>query len=348
MNIRIGRQEIREILSDATWVGEGPEVFTGVAGLREARDGDISFLSRTRYAGQVAESAASLILVPRDFAQSPSPGQCFARVEHPSLALARICERIEKSLRTPPPAGIHPSAIVDSSAEIAPSATIGPCCVIEAGARIAAGVVLSAQVFVGEGASVGEGGWIYSQVSIHRHVQVGKRCILHSGVVLGSDGFGFEPTPQGHFKVPQIGGVEIGDDVEIGANSAVDRGRFAPTRVGRGTKIDNLVQIGHNAEIGEHCFLCAQAGVSGSTRIGNQVVIAGQAGIAGHLEIGDGIQIGAQSGVAKDLHGIAMVTGTPAQEFQKQRRLEALVRRLPQLFARVKELESMLPCESAQ
>jgi UDP-3-O-[3-hydroxymyristoyl] glucosamine N-acyltransferase len=170
---------------------------------------------------------------------------------------------------------------------------------------------------------------------------VGERCILHSGVVIGADGFGFEPTPTGHVKVPQIGIVEVGDAVEIGANTTIDRGRLGPTRVGRGTKIDNLVQLAHNVEVGADCFICAQVGVSGSTRIGDGVVLAGQVGVTGHIEIGDRARIGAQSGVSKNVPAGTMLTGTPAMEFQAQRRLDALARRLPQLFERVKELERL-------
>jgi UDP-3-O-[3-hydroxymyristoyl] glucosamine N-acyltransferase len=339
MEFNIGVETIREILPEAEWLGEGPACLTGLAGLEQAVAGDMSFLSRRRYAHLLEETGASLVFVPEDFAPPASEGRWFVRVKHPSLALAIVCERIESVLRPRPEPGIHPSAVVDPAAEIDPTAVIGPACVIQAGAKIGARTVLEAQVFVGRGASIGEDSWLYPLVAVHRRVNVGARCILHSGVVLGADGFGFEPTPQGHFKIPQLGGVEIGDDVEIGANSTIDRGRLDPTVVGQGTKIDNLVQLGHGVEVGKHCFLCSQVGISGSTKVGDQVVMAGQAGIAGHIEIGEGAQIGAQSGVAKSVAARTLVTGTPAAEFQKQRRLEALVRRLPQLFERVKILE---------
>lgn len=339
MDIRISLEEIRSVLGDAQWAGQGPTEFTGVAGLEQARAGDLSFLSRSKYARLVPQSEASLILVPRDYEGEPRPGQWIVRVDHPSLALARLCAGIELRLRPRLAPGIHPAAVVDPTAMVDPSASIGPGTVIEAGAQIGPRAVIGPLVLIAHEARIGADSWIHSHVAVHRHVEIGERCILHSGVVLGADGFGFEPTPQGHFKVPQIGYVVIGDDVEIGANTTIDRGRFGPTRVGRGTKIDNLVQIGHNVVVGEHCFMCAQVGISGSTTIGDQVVLAGQAGIAGHLEIGSKSQIGAQSGVAKGFPPGTMVTGTPAAEFQKQRRLEALVRRLPQLFERVKMVE---------
>lgn len=333
---------MREVLPEVNWEGDGPEIFTGVAGLDEAEPGELSFLTGLKYARLLESTAAAGVFVPEDFAGTPRPGQWLVRVKHPSLALALVCERIEKTLRPRPAAGIHPSAVIDPAAVIDPSATVGPLCVIGAGAEIGARTVLEAQVFVGPGARLGEDGWIAPQVSIHRSCEVGKRVILHSGVVLGGDGFGFEPTPEGHRKIPQIGTVIIEDDVEIGAGSTVDRGRLSPTRVGRGTKIDNLVQIGHNVIIGQHCFLCSLVGIAGSSQLGDEVVLAGQVGVSGHLKIGHRVRAGGQAGIAKSLPDGIVVTGSPANEFQKQRRIEALCRRLPSVFDRLAGIEEKL------
>lgn len=339
MRFSLTIEEVRRLLPDAEWRGQGPPSLEGLAALIEAGPGDLSFLGNSRYAKAVPASRAGAILLPRGYSGEPGRDQWHIRVEHPSLALAIVCEHIERAVRPRPAPGVHPSAVIDPTAEISADASVGPLCVIEAGAKIEAGVVLTAHNYIGRNARVGADTRLYPRVVVEGECIVGARCICHAGVVIGADGFGFEATSEGHRKVPQVGHVEIGDDVEIGANTTIDRGRFGATRVGQGTKIDNLVQIGHNVVVGRHCFLCAQVGVSGSTRLGDFVVLAGQAGLAGHLQIGDKVQVGAQAGVAKDLREGMLVTGTPATDFQKQRRLEALVRRLPSLFERVDALE---------
>ncbi len=342
MKFSLPVQELLAILPDAKVRGDWQGALKGVASLGTAREGDLSFLGNPRYSRDVPASAASVILLPPNYEGEPQSNQLYVWVENPSLSLALICERIEAELRRRPEPGIHPTAVVHSSAEVDPTATVGPLCVVEEGVRIGARAVLRAQVYVGREVRIGEDTWVYPQVSLYRYTELGKRVILHAGVVLGSDGFGYESGKEGHRKVPQVGKVVIEDDVEIGANSTIDRARLEETRIGQGTKIDNLVQIGHNVRIGRHCFLCSMVGISGSTRIGNFVVLAGQAGTAGHLEIGDGAQVGGQAGISKNVSPGMVVTGTPAQEFQKQRRLEALHRKLPQLFERVAELETHL------
>ncbi|MFW6353680.1 MAG: UDP-3-O-(3-hydroxymyristoyl)glucosamine N-acyltransferase [Verrucomicrobiota bacterium] len=340
MRASLSVSELRSILPGASWEGSGPDVFSGVASLKSARAGDLTFLAHRRHAPLLEGSAPSGVLLPKDF-EGPPPDNCHGnRVAQPSLAFAMVCEVIERALRVAPPPGIHPTAWVDPTAEIDPSASIGPQCLIEAGARIAEGAVLMGQVYVGRGAVVGPQAWIHPQVAIHRDCILGQRVQLHSGVVIGGDGFGYEQTPRGAFKVPQIGHVEIGDDVEIGANSTVDRGRVDPTRIGPGTKIDNLVQIAHNVEIGAHCFFCGQAGVAGSTKVGNFVMVGGQAAISDHLEIGDGCLIAGQAGIAKSLPAKSKVAGSPAIDLMQKRRLDVLVRRLPELFARVRPEEA--------
>lgn len=343
MKIRLPVCELSSTLTSAEMSGDWKGEITGIASLAQAGAGDLSFLGNPRYAREVAASRASVVLLPRNFQGEPAENQLFVRVDNPSLALAIVCERIEAQLRRPPEPGIHPTAVVDSSAQIDATASIGPFCTVEPGVVIGAHSVLHAHVHLDRDVRLGEDCRLYPQTTVYRGSELGNRVVLHAGVVVGSDGFGYESGPEGHRKVPQIGRVVIEDDVEVGANSTIDRARLEETRIGQGTKIDNLVQIGHNVRIGRHCFLCALAGISGSTRIGDFVVMAGQSGTVGHIEIGDRSQVGGQAGLAKNLRPGSIVTGTPATDFQRQRRLEALIRRLPQLFDRVRELESLLP-----
>ena len=335
MQASISFELVKNVLPDAEWFGECPDAFSGVASLQKALPGDLAFLSHRRDSDQVQSTRATGVIVPSDYDGAPPKGGCGIRVKHPSLAFAQVCEALERTMRTQPPVGLHPAAWADDSAEIDSTASVGPQCLIEAGARIGPGAVLLGQVFVGRNAVVGAGCWVYPQVCIHRDCVLGERVQLHSGVVIGGDGFGYEQTPTGSFKVPQIGNVILGNDVEIGANSCVDRGRVDPTRIGDGTKIDNLVQIAHNVEIGIHCFLCGQAGVAGSTKIGNFVMVGGQVAISDHLEVGDGCMIAGQSGIISSLPPKSKVAGTPAMGIIQQRRLEVLIRRLPELFKRL-------------
>lgn len=340
MDIELSINAIREVLPGATFTGSGPEILTGIASLEKAESGDLSFVAKIKYAKQLTETKASAILIPKNLDTPPVEGRWLIRVEHPSLALAHVCGLIERSLQERPAPGIHSSAIVDPTAMIADSASVGPFTVVEAGARVGEGSVIQAHSHIGMEVSIGAHTWLYPRVTLYARCSVGDRCILHSGVVIGADGFGYESGPSGHMKSPQIGTVEIADDVEIGANSTIDRGRFSATKVGRGTKIDNLVQIGHNCEIGQHCLLCAFVGLAGTTKLGNFVVLAGQVGTAGHLEIGDQVMVGGQAGVAKSLEAGKAYSGSPAIAVQAQRRIESFQRRLPELFARVKTLEN--------
>jgi UDP-3-O-[3-hydroxymyristoyl] glucosamine N-acyltransferase len=217
---------------------------------------------------------------------------------------------------------------------------VGPLCVIEEGALVGEGAHLQAQVFVGRNARIGEGCWLMPGVILATECELGRRVRLQPGVVIGSDGFGYEFVRGRHEKVPQVGHVLIGDDVEVGANSTLDRARFSRTEVGEGTKIDNLVQIAHNVIIGKHCLVCAQVGISGSTVLEDYVVLGGQAGIGGHIRIGKGAKAGGQAGITSDVAAGAFVNGNPAIPFQLERRLAILHQRLPDLFKRVDALEA--------
>jgi UDP-3-O-[3-hydroxymyristoyl] glucosamine N-acyltransferase len=313
---------------------------TGIASLEEAQTGDLSFLGNSKYRQAVAQSRASILLLPADYDGEPGPGQLYLLCDNPSAALGMVCSRIEQQLWPKPVSGVHSSAVIDDSAKVDPSATIGPLCVIEAGAVIGPDSHLQARNFVGRNASIGEDCWLMPGVVLGAECRLANRVRLHSGVVIGSDGFGYEFVQGRHQKVPQIGIVEVGDDVEIGANSTIDRARFSRTVIGEGTKIDNLVQVAHNVVIGKHCILCAQVGVAGSTVLEDYVVLGGQAGVAGHLRIGKGVKAGGQAGITTDIEPGQFVIGYPAAPYMNERRLQVLHRRLPELFKRVDALET--------
>jgi UDP-3-O-[3-hydroxymyristoyl] glucosamine N-acyltransferase len=315
---------------------------TGVAALAEATSADLSFLGNAKYADAVAASRAGAILVPVAFAGKPAAGQAFLRVANPSYALALFCGVLEARLWPRPPAGIHATAVVAASAKVDPSAHVGPLCVIGEGAVVAAGAVLEARCHVGPRASVGADCWLKPGVVVGDYCVLGARCRIQSGAVIGSDGFGYEPVNGEIRRIPQIGNVVLEDDVEVGANSTLDRARFSQTVVGRGTKIDNLVQIAHNVRIGRQCLITAQVGIAGSTTLGDHCVLGGQSGVAGHLTLGDRVKLGAQTGLFEDVPADGFMNGTPAVPFGLERRLVVLSRRLPDLFKKVDSLTASL------
>ena len=315
---------------------------TGVAALAEATSADLSFLGNAKYAEAVAASRAGVILVPVAFAGKPAAGQAFLRVANPSYALALFCGVLEARLWPRPPAGIHATAVVAASAKVDPAAHVGPLCVIGEGAVVAAGAVLEARCYVGARASVGTDCWLKPGVVVGDYCVLGARCRIQSGAVIGSDGFGYEPVNGEIRRIPQIGNVVLEDDVEVGANSTLDRARFSQTVVGRGTKIDNLVQIAHNVRIGRQCLITAQVGIAGSTTLGDHCVLGGQSGVAGHLTLGDRVKLGAQTGLFEDVPADGFMNGTPAVPFGLERRLVVLSRRLPDLFKKVDSLTASL------
>ena len=322
--------------------GAANEIIRGLAALNDAGPGDLTFLGNSKYKAQVATTRASLVLLPPDYAGEPAPGQQYVFVSNPSVALAQVCARIEQSLWPKPAPGIHPSSSIAPDARIAPTATVGPLCVIEAGAVVGERVHLQAQVFVGRNAVIGDDCWLMPGVVVATECELGLRVRLQPGVIVGADGFGYEFTKGRHEKIPQVGIVRLGDDVEVGANSTMDRARFSRTVIGEGTKIDNLVQIGHNVVIGRHCLLCAQVGIAGSTILEDYVVLGGQAGIGGHITLGKGTKAGGQAGISVDMPAGSFVNGTPAIPYMLERRVAVLQPRLPELFKRVGALEEQL------
>ncbi|HET6204153.1 MAG TPA: UDP-3-O-(3-hydroxymyristoyl)glucosamine N-acyltransferase [Planctomycetota bacterium] len=318
--------------------GDGSIRIARVRDLAAAEPGDLSFLSNPRYRPLLARTRASAVIV--GAAETGAPC-AIIRVADPYLGLCRALQ-IFHPAALPRSPGTHPSAVVDPTASVSPKAHVGPNCVVEAGARIRNGVVLRASVFVGERSTVGEDSYLYPGVVVREGIRIGKRVILHPGVVIGADGFGYAREGSAHRKIPQVGGVEIGDDVEIGANSTVDRGALGDTRIGRGTKIDNLVMVAHNVVVGEDCILVAQAGIAGSTKIGDRVTIAAQAGLTGHIEIGDDAVIGPQSGIPRSLPAGAVVSGTPPLPHRENMRLWAATPRISRTPERLDAVEKKL------
>ncbi len=330
-------QEIAKI-SGGELRGDPALKITGAASLAEAVAGEISFFNSPKYATQLRRTRASAVFVPLEFEEAAGPAHI--RVSNPSKAFEQIVLKFApKPVEFAP--GIHPSAMVDPSANLGTGVSIQPYAVIEAGARIGDATVIGAQSYVGQETVVGPNCLIYPRVTIRERTRIGARVIIHSGAVIGADGFGFEFVNGRHQKIQQLGIVQIDDDVEIGANTTIDRARFGRTWIQEGVKIDNLVQVAHNVIIGKHSVIAAQTGISGSTRVGEQVQMAGQVGIVGHVTIGDGSIIAAQSGVAKDTPG-GIWFGSPAVQMPEAKRQIAWVHRLGKLFARVKLLEEKL------
>jgi UDP-3-O-[3-hydroxymyristoyl] glucosamine N-acyltransferase len=342
MQLLFTPEEIAAVVGPRSTRGATTKTIQGISALRTAKAGDLSFLAHAKYKADVAGTLASIVLIPPDYSGDPRANQFFVVVDQPSLALSRLCAHIELKSRLPVVPGVHPSAIVADGANIAASASVGPLCVVEAGARIGERTCLDASVFVGREVSIGDECRLYPGVRIYAGSEVGRRVRIHANAVVGADGFGYEFVGGRHEKVPQIGKVQIEDDVEIGAGTTIDRARFGCTVIGEGTKIDNLVQIGHNVIIGKHCILCAQTGISGSSVLEDYVVLAGQVGVAGHLTIGRGTKVGGQSGVSASLEPGGSVFGNPAIPLMLEQRITLLKQRLPELFRRVDVLEQQI------
>ena len=285
--------------------GPGDRVISGVTTLKDATENHLTFLGNPSYAPQVATTRAGAILVPTDL-DGDDPR--FIRVEKPHAALAEVLDRWFNTRKNP--TGVSPLASIASTARLGSNVTVG------------------AFTSIGENVSIGDDTTIHSNAAIYDGSQIGRRCIIHSGVVIGSDGYGFVVVGGKHRKIPQIGIVRIEDDVEIGSNSTIDRAALGETVIGEGTKIDNLVQIGHNVRIGKHCLIVAQVGIAGSTELGDYVVVAGQAGLAGHLKIGNGAQIGGAASVFHDVPAGTKVVGNPAIPFREFARRDVALKRL--------------------
>ena len=321
------------------WVA--PEVaaqeISGLASLDDANPGDLAFFGNPKYLKAARKSRATAILVPQGFGEELPAIRIW--VDDPGAAFAKLLPAFVPPVITFP-AGVHPSAVIHPEATLGEGVHVGACAVIEAGARIGARSIVCAHAYIGHGACIGEDCRISPNVTIRERCTLANRVTLHSGVVIGADGFGYEFRDGAHQKIPQTGIVVIEDDVEIGANTTVDRARFGRTWIRKGTKIDNLVQIGHNVTIGENCVLCAQVGISGSTRLGNFVTLAGKVGLSGHIEIGDEVVFGAMSAIAKNVPAKSIMFGAPARPIREYKATYALLKNIHKLYDRVKKLEA--------
>ena len=318
--------------------GDGSVVITGINGVEEAGPGDLCFIRNTQYLPKLRGSRASAVLiqgVPDDIAIPAIV------VDSPDMAFARVLKHCE-SLQLQHPKGVHPNAAVHPTAVLEKDVAIGACAVVEAGAWLGEGAVVYAGAYIGRDCRIGAGTIIYPNATIREETQIGSGCIIHAGAAIGSDGFGFAPLEGQWMKIPQVGRVVVEDDVEIGSCTAVDRATFGVTRVGKGTKIDNLVQIGHNVHIGQHCALAGMVGIAGSAVLEDHVQVGASAGIKGHTTIGHGATVAARGGVVRSVEPGAIVSGFPAIDHQEERRVLVAQRRVPELIRRIRVLERAL------
>jgi len=318
-----------------TVVGDPDTEITGISGIKEAGPGDITFVANPRYLPLLGETRASAAVVGPGV-NGPS-GLPLVVVENPDLAFARVVALFGPAPSVPPP-GVHPAAVMGEGVQLGEGVSVMALAVIDDGARVGAGTIIYPHVYVGRGARIGRGCILYPGVKVREGCILGDRVIIHSNTVIGSDGFGYATVEGVHHKIPQVGYVQIDDDVEIGANVTIDRARFDKTHIMEGTKIDNLVQIAHNVVIGKHCVIVSQTAIAGSVRIGDNVVIAGQSGVDGHIEVGDGVRMAARSGVTKDVPAGMVISGFPAQAHERELKLQASLRRVPGLLRTVRRL----------
>jgi UDP-3-O-[3-hydroxymyristoyl] glucosamine N-acyltransferase len=333
-------KKLREVceLIGGELVGDGDIEIHGVAGIKEACEGEITFVANPRYSSQIDKTRASAIIVCKGTLSNGTP---MIHVQNPYLAWAKVVEAF--SIKNEEIKGIHPTAIIGENVKIGKDVSIQAYTFIGDNAEIGDEVIISPFVYVGDNSKIGAKTLIYPQVTIRENITIGERVIIHSGTVIGSDGFGYVLVNKKHYKIPQVGTVVIEDDVEIGANVTIDRANTGKTIIGRGTKIDNLVQIAHNVVIGEDCLIIAQVGISGSAEIKDRVTLAGQVGVVGHITIGEDNQIAAKSGVSKSIPpGPAMWSGIPVMPHSRDLRIQASTRRLPELIDIIHEMQERI------
>ncbi|MEO0472988.1 MAG: UDP-3-O-(3-hydroxymyristoyl)glucosamine N-acyltransferase [Bacteroidota bacterium] len=321
-----------------------PEVeISQVAKIEQGVPGSISFLANPKYLPFIYETKASAVIVSRDFVPQQTIGAALLRVDDPYAAFTSLLEMATAAMAASQ-SGIEQPSFVHETAELSEDVYVGAFAYIAAGAKIGKGTRIYPNVYVGENAVIGAGSILYPNVSVYHHCRIGQNCILHAGTVIGSDGFGFAPQADGSFKkVPQTGIVVLEDEVEIGANSCIDRATMGETIIRRGAKLDNLVQLAHNVDIGQHTVIAAQTGIAGSTNLGENCMIGGQVGIVGHLNIANRTKIDAQSGVNRSIkeEGLAF-RGSPIQVHRQQLKSEVVFRKLEDLYARIRQLEEAL------
>ncbi len=329
--------EIAELVGGVLIGTDDPQL-TGAAGLADAGLADLSFVADAKRLADATQSNAGALLVGRNVVVDKPR----VEVDDPYRAFVKILAGIEIDVDRVFPPGVHPTAVIDPTADVSQAVSVGPYCVIGAGTVLGAGTRLGSHVSIGCDVTVGDACTIYAQVVIREGCRLGNRVIVHASVVLGADGFGYLPGPEGLLKIPQVGIVDIADDVEFGAGSTVDRATTGRTVIGTGTKIDNQVQIAHNAQLGSHCAMSAQSGIAGSAKMGDGVICGGQVGIGDHLSVGAGSKIGGQTGVIQDLAAGSRVFGTPATDSNTFFRVAYAARRLPELQVTVRDMKQRI------
>ena len=333
------KKKLRELaeLVNGTVVGDGEVEIHGVASIEDAKEGEITFIANPKYLPKLGQTQASAIIVSPEVTYGEKP---LLSVKNPYLTFAKILTLF--SYKPYQPMGVDPNAWVSPTARLGKDLTVYPFVYIGDRCLIGDRVTLYPGVYVGEGSFIGEDSIVHPNVSIYPEMTIGKRVILHSGVVVGSDGFGYAKEGKKNLKIPQVGKVEIEDDVEIGSNTSIDRGALGNTLIRRGVKIDNLVQVAHNVVIGEDSIIVAQVGISGSTKVGSNVTLAGQVGLAGHIQIADNVMVGAQSGVGHDLSPNQAYSGSPAIPHREWLRMVTAMPKVPEMKRRLTELEKRL------
>jgi UDP-3-O-[3-hydroxymyristoyl] glucosamine N-acyltransferase len=327
-------RELAEIVGGEIF-GDPDVTIHGVAGIREAKKGQITFLANPKYEPYLQTTCASAVIAEHE----GNTGAPIVRVSNPYLAFLKVVTLFSENEHEKYPRGIHPTAVIDESAVIGKDTAIGAYATIGANARVGDGTTILPLVCICEDVKIGENCLIFPHVTVREGCQIGNRVIIHSGAVIGSDGFGYANDGGTYYKIPQIGIVKIEDDVEIGANSTIDRATTGVTLIQKGSKLDNLVQIAHNVVVGENSILAAQVGVSGSTELGKNVTLAGQAGLVGHIKIGDGARVGAQGGVTKSIPPNVSVSGYPAREHSLARKIYAAMGRLPGILKEFRSIK---------
>lgn len=321
--------------------GDGNVVVSTFAKIEEGHPGAISFLANPKYEHYVYSTDSSIVLVKDDFVADQPVKATLLRVADPYATIARLLD-IAAEVMEPKHEGVEQPCFISPGVEIPEDAYIGAFAYIGKGVKLGKGVQIFPQVYLGDNVVIGDGAILKPGVKVYHNCRIGARCILHAGVVIGADGFGFAPTDTGYKKIPQLGNVVLEDDVELGANTTVDRAMMGSTTIGRGTKIDNLCMIAHNCRIGEDTVMAAQTGIAGSTKVGSRCMFGGQVGLAGHITIGDRVQIGAQSGIPSSVESDAKIMGTPAVDGRDFARNVVYQKNLGDLFNRVKQLEQEL------
>ena len=336
----VSAKQIAELVGGKL-LGDETKMVSGVSSLKDATSEQASFVGNKKYQNQLETTKAQVVLVCEELENEPLNGRTFIVCESVDLAFSKVI-----MVFAPPapeyPAGVHPSAVVSGSAVIGSNVHVGPCAVISDQAVIGDNTVIGAGSYVGHESKIGANCFISPNVTIMYRCYIGNRVILHPGVVVGGDGFGFVPGPRGIIKIPQTGAVQIDDDVEIGANTTIDRARFGKTWIKTGVKIDNQVMIAHNVIIGEYSILVAQCGIAGSAELGRGVTLAAKSGVNGHITLGDGVQVAGTSGVVKSLPAGAVALGTPAESQREFMTRWTLPKKVEKLSKKIEELENKL------